>query len=303
MRLLHNMRTVVSTQWLREQLGTGNTPTRALRVLDTSFVKNKEIDTYTSAYLEEHIPQSLYFGLHSCVESTPEIPRNLPETHCFQNNMRQLGIWPDTHVVAYDRFGPSSAFRTWWIFRLFGHRKISVLDGGFKKWKAEGFETTKQEPIVARSDVEAQLDRSLMRTYDQMMMNIRTRQEQIADARAPDEPSVMEIATDGGKIPGAKHVGFNELFTEEGTIKSQEELKAMFDAAGLDLNRPMVASCFSGLTACGVAAAAHILGKDIPVYYGSWMEWRARAPEELKCRGCGSCSECDKLVVKVRTAQ
>ncbi|XP_060573328.1 thiosulfate sulfurtransferase-like isoform X2 [Ruditapes philippinarum] len=276
---------VVSTNWLREQLGNNakNQISKKLRVLDTSFLKNKEVDTYSTCYLQEHIPQSVYFGLHNCVESTPELPRNLPDPKCFSQYVQTLGIHPDTHIVAYDRFGPTPAFRAWWLFRLYGHKKVSVLDGGLRKWIADGFETTQDLVTVEPSEFEASLDKSLIRSYDDMVRNTETKKEQVLDARSKDDNTVIN-KLDGGVIPGAKHIPFEDLFNSDGTFKSETEIKTMFDSAGVNFDAPMVASCFTGMTACGIAAAAYTLGKDIPIYYGSWTEWRQRAPEELKHR-------------------
>ncbi|XP_045170607.1 thiosulfate sulfurtransferase-like isoform X2 [Mercenaria mercenaria] len=276
---------VVSTNWLREQLGTNikNQISKKLRILDTSFLKNKEVDTYTTCYLQEHIPQSVYFGLHNCVESTPELPRNLPDPQCFSEYVRTLGVHPDTHIVAYDRFGPTPAFRAWWIFRLYGHKNISVLDGGLRKWIADGYETTNELVTVEPSNFEAKLDKSLIRSYEDMVRNAETKHEQVLDARAVDCDTITNDM-DGGVIPGAKHIPFENLFSSDGTFKSDTEIKALFDGAGVNLEAPMVGSCFTGMTACGIAAAAYVLGKDIPIYYGSWTEWRQRAPEELKQR-------------------
>ncbi|XP_052275695.1 thiosulfate sulfurtransferase-like isoform X2 [Dreissena polymorpha] len=220
------MPTLVTAKWLNEQIGSSSEATRALRILDTSFMKDKSVDTYTTAYLKDHIPQAVYFGLHNCVESTPHIPRNLPDPACFTGYVQKLGIWPDTHVVAYDRFGPSSAYRTWWLFRLFGHKNISVLDGGYRKWVADGYETTKEEPEVEMSSFTPNMDRSLVRTYDDMVSNLKTCTEQVVDARGPNESSVVDATCDGGKIPGAKHVSFEELFNEDGTMKTVEQLKS-----------------------------------------------------------------------------
>ncbi|XP_052229648.1 thiosulfate sulfurtransferase-like isoform X2 [Dreissena polymorpha] len=226
MTVISKVSTLATTQWLRKQIGSSNTATRALRILDTSFVRDKQVDTYTMDYLEGHIPQALFFDLHKCVESTPSIPRNLPDPACFTSYVRKLGIWPDTHVVAYDRFGPASAYRTWWLFRLYGHTNISVLDGGYRKWVADGYDTTKEEPEVEPSMFIPQLDRFLVRTFDDMAENLRTCREQVVDARGATDRAVVDTESGGGKIPGSRHVSFEELFNEDGTMKTEEQLKS-----------------------------------------------------------------------------
>lgn len=283
---LSRVLTVVSTNWLREQIGTNvqKQVSKKLRILDTSFVFDRHADTYNEAYKQGHIPQSLHFDLYKCTPETPGITVGLPDTNCFTDYVQSLGIWPDTHVVAYDRFGPLSAYRTWMQFRLFGHRRVSVLDGGLRKWLEDGFEVTTDEPEVERSNFVAKLDKNLIRTYDDIIENLKTKKEEIVDARPKNHPSIVEDEN-GGFIIGSKHVSFPDMFLEDGTLKSEAELKAMFDSAGVDLGQPMVISCLRGLTACGVAAAAQILGKEnVPIYYGSWEEFRMRGPEEYKGR-------------------
>lgn len=285
---LARLRTVVSTNWLWEQISSNISKRQnALRVLDTSFTSDREIDPYREYYMQGHIPQSVHFDLWKCVESTEYIPRNLPDKNCFEDYAQNLGISPDTHIVAYDRLGPLSSYRTWWLFRLHGHKKISVLDGGLRKWMNDGLEVTTEVPKIEKtSDFKVKFDSTLMHSFEDMVEVIQTKKAQVMDARGLDESTVTDPEKDGGVLPGAKHINFKDLFnSEDGTIKEDDELKELFDSAGIDLAHPVVASCFLGSTACGLAAAAHILGKEnVPVYYGSWNEWKQRAPEDLKGR-------------------
>lgn len=285
---LARLRTVVSTNWLWEQISSNISKRQnALRVLDTSFTSDREIDAYREYYMQGHIPQSVHFDLWKCVESTEFIPRNLPDKNCFEDYARNLGISPDTHIVACDRLGPLSSYRTWWLFRLHGHKKISVLDGGLRKWMNDGFEVTTEVPKIQKTtDFKVKFDSTLMHSFEDMVEVIQTKKAQVMDARGLHESTVTDPEKDGGVLPGAKHINFKDLFnSEDGTIKEDDELKDLFDSAGIDLAHPVVASCFLGSTACGLAAAAHILGKEnVPVYYGSWHEWKQRAPEDLKGR-------------------
>lgn len=245
---------------------------------------DRNVDTYTEFYKQGHIPQSVHFDLYRCAPKNPYIFLDIPDVNCFTDYVQSLGVWSDTHVVAYDRFGPRSAYKTWWLFRAFGHRNISVLDGGLRKWLEDGYEVTTDEPKIERSDFVAKLDKNLDRTYEEIILNLKTKREQVMDTRSPNDPSVVE-GPNGGMIPGAKHMSFDSLFSEDGTIKSDAELKALFNEAGIDLGQPIVASCLRGITACAGAAAAYILGKDnVPVYVGSWTEYSQRAPDHLKER-------------------
>ncbi|XP_052765883.1 thiosulfate sulfurtransferase-like [Mya arenaria] len=280
--VLSRIWTVVSTNWLREQIGSQLKASKKLRILDTTFAYDRDVDTYKEGYQLGHIPQSVHFNIFKCTQSTPEIPVNLPEINCFTDYVQGLGIWPDTHVIAYDRSLPQAAYRTWWMLRLYGHRNVSVLDGGLRKWLEDGYDVTTDEPEIERSDFVAKLDKNLLRSYDDVIRNFETRREQIVDARGEQSKNVTD-AEGGGTLKGAKHVDFQQMFAEDGTLKPDAELKALFDRGGVDLGRPIVASCQRGMTACAIAAAAQILGKEnVPVYLGSWSEFSLRAPEEFK---------------------
>ncbi|XP_060573301.1 thiosulfate sulfurtransferase-like [Ruditapes philippinarum] len=282
---LSRVLTVVSTNWLREQIGTNvqKEATRRLRILDTSFVMDRYADTYNEGYKKGHIPQSVHFDLFECTPEIPGIKVGFPDENCFTDYVQSLGVWPDTHVVAYDRYGPLSAYRTWWQFRVFGHRNVSVLDGGLKKWLDDGFEVSEEEPEYERSDFVAKFDKTLFRNYDEVLEILKSKKAQLVDARALSHPTIVDEETGGGYIAGSKHVSFPELFSEDGTIKPDSELKAIFDRAGVDLGHPIVATCFRGFTACGVAAAAQILGKEnVPVYAGSWEEFNLKGYKEYK---------------------
>lgn len=279
---------IVSTKWLQDQIKGNDGPRRDLRIMDTTFDRHRIIDAYKDCYLKEHIPHAVFFDLHNCVESTSEIPRNLPEPESFTEYVRSLGVWPDTHIIVYDRHDLVPAFRAWWLFRLYGHKNISILDGGFEKWKADGYGTSTEIPEVERSNFVINTNKTLLRTYEDMMNNLNKKTEQILDSRKADDPKMIDLALDGGIIPGSKLIPYTDLFNEDQTIKPAAELKAIFDTATVDMFSPMVVSCNTGMTACCVAAAMQILGREIPVYYGSWTEWRQRAPEELKERVKGA---------------
>ncbi|XP_060593736.1 thiosulfate sulfurtransferase-like [Ruditapes philippinarum] len=277
--------TLVSALWLHEQIEKEGASSKNIRILDTTFDRFKKIDTYEDCYLKEHIPTSLFFDLHKCVESTPEIPRNLPKETSFTDYVRSLGVWPDTHVIVYDRNDLVPAFRTWWLFRLYGHKKVTILDGGLPKWKADGYETSTDVPHVEKSNFVITMDKSLLFTYDDMNENVtKSKSRQIVDTRKRDDPKMIDRKLDGGMIPMSKLLPYTDLFNTDLTMKSPQTIKALFDGSGVDLSLPMVATCNTGMTACCVAAARHILGESVPVYCGSWTEWRQRAPEELKQR-------------------
>ncbi|XP_045170619.2 thiosulfate sulfurtransferase-like isoform X2 [Mercenaria mercenaria] len=199
---LSRVRTVVSTNWLREQISTNvqKQASKKLRILDTSFVMDRHADSYNEGYKKGHIPQSVHFDLYKCTPEKPGITVGWPDVNCFTDYVQSLGIWPETHVVAYDRFLPLSAYRTWWQFRAFGHRNISVLDGGLKKWLDDGFELTTEEPEFERSDFVPKLDKNLFRTFEDILENLKSKKEQLVEARPMDHPTMIDEEVDVSKI-------------------------------------------------------------------------------------------------------
>lgn len=248
-----------------------------IRVLDASYDFDKQDDGYKEFYLNGHIPSSVYFNHRQYTESTPFIPFNLPDTNCFTDYVQSLGVSSDTHIITYDRMDMRAALRAWWMFRLHGHNNISVLDGGLKKWVRDGHPVTTEEPTVERGNFKARVDQSLMRDFNSMRENVKSKKEQVIDARGSGSFNDV-VKTDSGdqkaNLPGAVNIPYATVFNEDGTFKSVENLQNVFKAASVDFRKPLVAMCQRGITACALAAAAEILGKpNTPIYYGSWYEY------------------------------
>ncbi|KAK7103644.1 thiosulfate sulfurtransferase-like [Littorina saxatilis] len=286
-----HFRTLVHTSWLREQIFAKAAGAKhpVLRILDASATPDPKVDGYKEFYKQSHVPDACYFNLHGLCPSSPPsfIKYPVPDVNRFQDYAESLGLTNDTHIVTYDRSNTIFALKTWWLFRLFGHTKVSVLDGGFRKWLMDGFEVTVEEPVIERSSFQPTLNPSLVRSFEDMVENIKTKKDQVIDARGAaaffDDSNVMPPGTIGGHIPGSKNVPYPVLFNEDGTFKSHEELRSVFEQAGVDLAQPVVATCLTAMTACGLAAAAHILGKEtVALYNGSFQEWSQRAePDQI----------------------
>ncbi|XP_076442018.1 thiosulfate sulfurtransferase-like [Babylonia areolata] len=280
-------RTLVSTHWLRDQLfDLGSVhKSSALRILDASTTFDPAEDGYKEFYLQSHIPHAVHFNLHKVCPSSPSSLAKfpVPDVNRFQDYAEDLGISNNTHVVTYDRTNIAFALKTWWLFRLFGHTKVSVLDGGFDKWLVDGFEVSSEIPEIKRSSFQPAFNPSLLQNFEDIEENLKTREKLLIDARGSDMFLNSEDEDRGGHIPGSKNIPYTSLFEEDGTFKPAAELKSAFDAAGVDLGQKLVATCLRGMTACGLAAAAHILGKEVvPVYNGSFREWGQRAkPEQI----------------------
>jgi thiosulfate/3-mercaptopyruvate sulfurtransferase len=245
-------------------------------------------------YQECHIDGALRFDFRVIRDTSHQMPLMLPPAAQFEKQVGELGISNDTHVVVYDnnaKFGFYSVGRDWWMFKVFGHDKVSVLDGGLPKWVAEGRPTVSSEqPQITPAVFKATYRPHLVREMGQIMDNYHTKKEQVIDSRpkgrfdgtAPEPNKSLH----SGHILGTTNVPFTELIHPDSkTLKSKEAIKEVFEVAGLDLSKPTVLTCGGAVVAPFVAFAASLIGAEIPVYDGSWTEWVQRAPDSTKHLG------------------
>ncbi|MGE5270435.1 MAG: 3-mercaptopyruvate sulfurtransferase [Thiohalocapsa sp.] len=265
---------LVSTEWLAAHLADPH-----VRVLDSSYKQPGMTPTARQDYDAGHIPGAVFFDIDDVAEPGTSLPHIVPSPERFAIKMAERGIGNDDRIVVYDANGLSSAGRAWWLLRLFGHNDVALLDGGLPKWKAEARPLETAAPQIPPRRFSARFNPALLRNKAAILDNIGARREQVVDARAAGRfEGTAEETWPGrrrGHIPGSRNLPF-DLVTEPRTkqVKSAEELQHLFTAAGVDLGRPIVASCGSGVTACAVAFAAHLLGHPgAAVYDGSWSEW------------------------------
>jgi thiosulfate/3-mercaptopyruvate sulfurtransferase len=265
---------LVETDWLASHLDTPG-----LVILDGSMHLPTAKRDARAEYLAGHIPGALFFDIDDIADEKSPLPHMLPSSTKFASRMKRMGIGDGMHVVAYDSEGLYSAARVWWMFRAMGHEEVRVLNGGLKKWKAEGRALEDGEPR-RRSErhFTARLNAELVRDVADVKGLIGSKAAQIVDARAAArfEGSVPEprAGLRSGHIPGSRNVPFASLLEADGTLKGAPELRAIFAKAGVDAGKPVVASCGSGVTAGVIALALAVLGRpDAAVYDGSWTEW------------------------------
>lgn len=266
-------RTLVSTQWLAAHLRDPD-----LRVLDGSWYLPDSGRDPKAEYDAAHIPGARFFDIDEIADGRSDLPHMAPPPEKFISRMRAMGVGDGHQVVVYDGAGLQSAARVWWLFRLMGHTDVAVLDGGLPKWQAEGREVEDLPPVVRDRHMIVRVQNHLVRDVTQVSQAAKLEDAQIVDARSAarfrgDAPE-PRAGLRSGHIPGARNVPFDALLTEDGTMKDTAALHGVFEAAGVDLARPIITTCGSGVTACILALAFERLGKsDWSVYDGSWAEW------------------------------
>ncbi|XP_061080254.1 3-mercaptopyruvate sulfurtransferase-like [Conger conger] len=278
------MAAIVAAKWLGEAIK-ANKIGPSLRILDASWYLPKLNRNVINEFNERHISGASFFDIDQCCDKTSSLDHMLPNEREFADYVGNLGIGNQTHVVVYDTsdFGSFSAPRVWWMFRVFGHNLVSVLDGGLKKWVQEGHPVTAEYSTPEPTEFQASLNRSWVKSYEDVLENIGSKQFQLVDARSSGrfrgiEPEPRDNV-EPGHIPGSVNMPFYSFLAPSGAELPTRDLAAMFEAAGVDLKRPLCATCGSGVTACHVALAAHLCGyPGVTVYDGSWSDWYGRAP-------------------------
>jgi len=266
---------LVSTDWLAERL---NAPD--IRILDASYYLPGDARNGHAEYRKAHIPGARFFDIDDIADSHSTLPHMLPPVEKFVSRVRKMGIGDGHRVIVYDQQGLFSAARVWWTFRVFGHQDVAVLDGGLPKWIAEGHPVDDEEPDPRERHFTGRRNAAMVRDVTQVASATKLRGEQIVDARAPgrfrgDEPE-LRAGLRAGHIPGSLNVHYAKLLNPDGTMKDVEVTREIFEAAGVDLNKPIVTSCGSGVTAAILTLALNRMGHSRNALYdGSWVEWGA----------------------------
>jgi thiosulfate/3-mercaptopyruvate sulfurtransferase len=266
-------KTLVSTGWLADHLKDPD-----LRILDASWYLPDMARDALAEYHNAHIPGARFFDIDEVSDHRSELPHMVPPVEKFMSRMRKLGVGDGHQIVVYDGAGLFSAARVWWLFRLMGKTDIAVLDGGFPKWQAEGRTIEDLPPIVRDRHMTVTRQNQMVKDVTQVASASKLGDYVIVDARAPerfrgDAPEPRE-GLRSGHIPNARNVFYRDLLAPDGTLKSNDAMAEVFRKAGVDLSKPAILSCGSGVTASVLALAMERMGKfDHAIYDGSWSEW------------------------------
>ena len=266
-------KTLVSTAWLADHLTAPD-----MRIFDASwFLPTVDRDP-RAEYEAQHIPGARFFDIDEIAETRSNLPHMLPPVEKFLSKVRAMGVGDGHQIVVYDSVGIFSAPRVWWTFRAWGKTDIAVLDGGLPKWLAEGRPVTDAPPTIRDRHMIVEKQEDMVKDVTEVAAAAKLRDWEIVDARAADrfrgEAPEPRPGLRMGHIPNSKNVPWTELLNEDGTMKDPATLKRLFEAAGVDLAKPVISTCGSGVNAAILDLALTRIGhKRHAVYDGAWAEW------------------------------
>ena len=266
-------KTLVSTDWLAAHLKDPD-----LRVLDASWYLPDAGRNAKAEYTAAHIPGARFFDLEEISDQRSALPHMAPPPEKFISRLRAMGVGDGHQVVIYDGAGLFSAARVWWLFRLMGKTNVAVLDGGLPKWLAEGHDVEDMPPVLRDRHMTVSRQNQLVKDVTQVAHAAKLGEAEIIDARsAPrfrgDTPE-PRAGLRAGHIPGSKNVPYSALLNGDGTMKSVPELRTVFESAGVNLTKPAITTCGSGVTAAVLSLALERIGhRNHALYDGSWAEW------------------------------
>ena len=266
-------KTLVSTKWLAAHLSDPD-----LRVLDASWYLPDMNRDPRVEYEKEHIPGARFFDIDEVCDKTSDLPHMVPPVEKFISRMRAMGVGAGHQIVTYDGAGLFSAARVWWLFKLMGQNDIAVLDGGFPKWKAEGYPIEDTVPTLRDRHMVVRRQNHMIKDVTQVSLASKLGDYEIIDARSAarfrGEAPEPRPGLRSGHIPGSKNLFFNSLLNEDGTMKDVAAIKVAFENAGVNLDKPVITTCGSGITAAVLSLGLSLIGKtDHALYDGSWSEW------------------------------
>ncbi len=264
---------LVSTNWLAKRLDSSQ-----IRVLDASWYLPNMYRNPIAEYEKKHIPNARFFDIDDISDHRSDLPHMVPPVEKFMSKVRKLGVGDGHQVVIYDGSGMFSAARVWWLFKMMGHEDVAVLDGGLPKWISDGFPVNNEPPVIRDRHMMVDQVLSYLKDVTQVAAASKLGDYEIIDARSPGrfrgEENEPREDLRKGHIPNSKNVFFKSLLNDDQTFKNKSELKQMFNSAGVDMSKPAITTCGSGVTAAILNLGLELIGKtDHSLYDGSWTEW------------------------------
>ncbi|MCJ8325256.1 MAG: 3-mercaptopyruvate sulfurtransferase [Rhizobiales bacterium] len=269
---------LVETKWLSENLDSPN-----IKIIDATWHMPNMAKNAARDYAEAHILNALFFDTDKIADTSINLPHMLPKADFFSATMNKMGISHEHHIIIYDAYGFFSSARAWWTFKTMGHEKVSILNGGLKKWVAEWRKTTSTTTkIVSTKGYKAIINQAAVKNIDQMHTHLNNNDIQTLDARSAGRFSGKDPEPRAGLSSGHMPNGFNLPFTSlanaDGTLKSQDQITALLAESGVDTQEPIVTTCGSGITAANLWFALDYIGaENLALYDGSWTEYAADA--------------------------
>ena len=268
---------LVSTDWLAAHL---NAPD--IRVVDATFTLPTLKRDPRAEYREAHIPGAVFFDIDDIADETSDLPHMVPDAAKFSSRVRKLGLGDGVRIVCYDSNRFSASARAWWMFRMFGHDDVVVLDGGLGKWRADGHPIDDRAVVPVERHFTPRQNNLLLRKLDQIRAHVVNPSGQLIDARSSGrfrgEEAEPRPKQRSGHIPQSLNVPYTDLIAPDGTMMPRDKLQTRFAEAGVDPRNKLMTTCGSGVTACTLALALYQLGiPDVAVYDGSWTEWGGRS--------------------------
>jgi thiosulfate/3-mercaptopyruvate sulfurtransferase len=279
----NNSMALVSTEWLAREIGACD-----LRIVDASLHLPATGRDALAEYEAGHIPGAVFMNLAELIDSDSMVDNTLPSPAKFASRMQSLGLGDGSRIVVYDHSAVKTSARAWFMLKMFGAHHVMILDGGLAKWQAETRELASGRENLRHRHFTVWQDEQALRNKADLLANIASGAELVVDARSaarftgaePDpRPHIAR-----GHIPNSCNLPYSALYNPDGTFKDKDAIRDLFRAANVDLTRPLITSCGSGITACVLIFALHLIGKtDVALYDGSWSEWGADAdmPKEM----------------------